>query len=60
LPGRLTSATIDALIGVDKEVFGLFIPILIGRRMNTINRANIYTGCVFYTDTWLGDYIGHS
>jgi hypothetical protein len=56
----LTSATIDALIGVDKEMFRLFIPVLIGRRMNAIDRANIYTGRVFYTDTRLGDYIGHS
>jgi len=57
---RLTSATIDALIGIDKKVFRLFIPVLIGRRMNAINRADIDAGCVFYTDTGLGDYIGHS
>ena len=56
---RFASATIDTLIGIDVELFVIIIPGFIGCRMNTVHGANIYTGCVFRTDAWLCDDIGH-
>jgi hypothetical protein len=54
---RLASAAIDALIGIDEELFCRLEFRLILARVYTINGADIDTGCVLCANARFANYI---
>jgi hypothetical protein len=57
--GRFTSTAVNAFIGIDVKHLSLFESLLALRGMDAIDRADIYTGSILYTDARLGYNIGH-
>src|SRR5438094_835357 len=56
---RLTGTTVNTLFWINIELCCSFKFWLTLRRMNAVNRADIYTRGIFYINTWLSNYIGH-
>jgi hypothetical protein len=57
--GRLASATIDALVRIDIQLLNRIKIFLALCRMDAVNRADIHTGCILYTDARLSNNVGH-
>jgi hypothetical protein len=57
--GRLASATIDALVGIDIQLLNRIKIFLALRGMDAVNRADIHARCILYTDTRLSNNVGH-
>jgi len=51
---RQTGSAVNALIRVNKVHFSFVV------RMNAVYGAHLHTGCVFYSNTKLSDYICHA
>lgn len=57
--GSFTGSTIDALVGIDKQVFRFLKSGLVWSGMDTINGTDIDTGSIFDPDAGERDDIGH-
>ena len=58
--GRLASAAVDALAGIDEEMIDIVILLFIRSGMDTIDGADIDARRIFGADTRLGDHIGYT
>jgi len=56
---RNASSTVDALDGVNVEVFDRLVSVLVFPGMNAIDRANVNTSRIFGSDARLRNYVGH-
>jgi len=56
---RLTRATVYAFIGIDVKHLNRFKLLLVLCRMDAIDRADVYTGSILYSNTRLSNNISH-
>src|SRR5438105_484499 len=57
--GWFASPAVNTLIRVNIQLLGLLKARFTLCWMNAVHRTNIYARCIFHTDTWVRNDIGH-